>query len=105
MLLLLLLADLFRKLLDFPALGAVALGVMYRAPLAAVIADGRLTWVLVATWGTAPPATVAVAVGAPASGLSLPPAFFFFFFLLLPWAAASVSGLPAFLASRAGWEC
>jgi hypothetical protein len=42
LLLLLLLADLLCKLLDFSALlGVVPLGLMYRAPLAAVITDGR----------------------------------------------------------------
>jgi hypothetical protein len=46
-------------------------------------------------------------VGTLASGLLLPLAFFFFLFLFLPLllAAVSASGLPAFLASGAGYEC
>jgi hypothetical protein len=47
---LLLLVNLLRKLLDFPALlSVVSLGVMHRAPLATVVTDGRLAWALVAT--------------------------------------------------------
>jgi hypothetical protein len=55
LLLLLLLADLFHKILDFMTLlGAVALRVMHRAPLATLIAARRPTWVLIATWATTP---------------------------------------------------
>jgi hypothetical protein len=52
---LLLLADLFHELLDRPTLlDAVALGVMHRALLAAVVTNGQLMWVLVVVWAMAP---------------------------------------------------
>jgi hypothetical protein len=54
-LLLLLLADLLRKLLDFLALlGTVAPGVMHQALCTTVVAAGRLTGALVTTWTIAP---------------------------------------------------
>jgi hypothetical protein len=54
-LLLLLLVDLFHKLLDLPALlSAVTLRVKHRAPLATLIADGRLIRPLVTTWAMTP---------------------------------------------------
>jgi hypothetical protein len=49
-----------------------------------------------------------MAVGAPASGWLLPPAFFlllFLFLLLPPWVAALASGLAPFHTSRAGGVC
>jgi hypothetical protein len=55
LLLLLLLMDLFRKLLELSTLlDAVVLGVMHQSPQATAVADGRLSWVLVAAWATTP---------------------------------------------------
>jgi hypothetical protein len=54
-LLLLLLVELFHKLLDLPALlSAVAPGVVDRAPRSALITAEGLAWSLVAAWATTP---------------------------------------------------
>jgi hypothetical protein len=54
-LLLILLVELFHKLLDLPALlSAVAPGVVDRAPRSALVAARGLAWSLVTAWATAP---------------------------------------------------
>jgi hypothetical protein len=50
-----LLTELLCKLLDLPTLlDVVALGVVYRAPLVALMADGELTWALTTARATTP---------------------------------------------------
>jgi hypothetical protein len=72
--LLLLIMELFCKLLDFPALSnAMVPRFMHRALCAIVVAAGHLTRVLVISRATTPLAAVAAAaVGAPTSGWLLP---------------------------------
>jgi hypothetical protein len=89
-LLLLLLPELLRELFDLPALlSIVALGVMYRAPRAALITTRGLPRLLAACGPWPPPvaAAAAAALGGLASDFLLlllpPPAFFFFFLPLL----------------------
>jgi hypothetical protein len=82
-LLLHLFTELFRELLDLPALRCgMAYGVVHRELRDAVITIGRLTGAFVTSRpATPPPAATTAAVGALASGW-LPPAFFLLLLLL-----------------------
>jgi hypothetical protein len=88
-LLLLLLVDLFHKLLDFLApLGAATLGVMHQASLASLIVAERLMWVLDTLWAMAPTSRCSYSGGSIGQLLVLPTNL-----LLLLFAAALGSSI------------
>jgi hypothetical protein len=96
LLLLLLLLDLFRKLLDLPTLlSVVVLGVMHWALLAALVVTGWLTWVLVVAWAMTPTSRCSCSGGSTGQQVVLATILL----LLLLFAAALGSSICVRLAS------